>query len=326
MNDRSVQPIDVVISLVNTSNRELTRACLTSIPEACSGITWKAVVVDNASSDGSAEMVAEAFPWAALIRNATRMGFGHNHNLVIRSLLDNRGARYVLVLNEDTELEPGSVAKLVEFADRRRLGSAGPSIYGLDGRRQFSFFRFPTLSGQLYSTLTGDRFPRPPLDQGWLNASCVLLSVEALEQVGIFDEDFFIFFEDSDIGYRLDRAGWKAGVDEESRILHKGHHTVSQPALGSAMERQMLRSQYLYFRKHHGSVRASLLAGLVRANYVARALASLFEAAVLRQSGAGAKARLLFALARYDPAQVLPHELRSRSALVEATPGSGPLV
>ena len=138
--------VDVAVSLVNTDNRELLERCLRSIPLACSGLSWRATVVDNASGDGSAEMVAELFTWAELLRNDRRLGFSANHNQVIEPALDAETARYVLILNEDTELDPHAVTTLVEVADSRpRLGAVGPTIYGSDGRTQPSYDRFPTL-------------------------------------------------------------------------------------------------------------------------------------------------------------------------------------
>src|ERR1700737_1865242 len=105
------------ISLVNTNNRALLNACLASLPEACAGLNWHVTVVDNESLDGSAEMVATRFPTAQLIRNAKRLGFGANHNQVLVPALESH-VRHVLILNEDTELDPGSVRELVAFADQ----------------------------------------------------------------------------------------------------------------------------------------------------------------------------------------------------------------
>jgi N-acetylglucosaminyl-diphospho-decaprenol L-rhamnosyltransferase len=302
-------PLDVEVSLVNTNNRDLLRACLASLPEAARALTWHATVVDNASDDGSPEVVRLEFPWARLIENTQRVGFSANHNQVIGEVLSHDSARYVLVLNEDTELEPGSLEELVSFADREeRLGAAGPRLVEKDGREQASYFRFPAVLEQFWSTLKPGKPPRRAETGGWLNGSCLLVRTEALRRVGPLDARFFIFFEDTDLGLRLHRAGWRSAVCESSTVVHHGHQTVSQSGAGTHMERQMLRSRYLYFRKHHGRHTAALVVALVRMALVVRAAKALLTGSIRRDGGERRLAGFLWSLARYDPVTPLPHE------------------
>jgi GT2 family glycosyltransferase len=299
---------DVEISIVNTNSRELLRACLASLPAACAGISWRATVVDNASTDGSAEMVQRQFDEVELLRNDVARGFSANHNRVLRCALE-RNARYVLILNEDTVLEPGSVRELVRFCDERpMLGAAGPVITGGDGVLQRSFFRFPSVADQAAACFRPGREPGEAEAEGWLNGSCVLARVEALRQIGILDERFFIFFEDTDLGFRLHQAGWQSGVCPSAHILHHGHQVVSQPVYGNRMERQMVRSRYLYFRKHYGAAQAGLLAVLVRAAFALRAVKALGPGLLLRRSDERGLAAVLWDLATYDPRLALSHE------------------
>jgi GT2 family glycosyltransferase len=293
--------LDVEISLVSTDNRELLEACMRSLPAACEGLAWHVTVVDNASTDGTAEMVKEQFPDAALIRNDRRLGFSANHNKAIGPVVEDDAARYVVVLNEDTELGPGSMGQLVAYADSHpRAGVVGPAIYGSDGERQPSYFGFPRVGGQIRGALLPARLPRTPSGDGWLNGSCLLVRVAALREIGLLDDRFFIFFEDTDLGLRLRDAGWSSDVVEDARILHHGHMTVSQPALGSAMERQMLRSRYLYFEKHHGRARAWLVAMGVRGAFWLRA-AKAWAEEVFTAADSNRSAPQLARLAMYDP-------------------------
>jgi GT2 family glycosyltransferase len=301
--------VDVAISVVNTDNAELLRRCLASLPPAAEGIHWWATIVDNASDDGSAEMVRNEFAWAHLVENRARLGFSANHNQVIDDVVRRQTARYVLILNEDTELEPASLQELVRFADGDdRLGAAGPRLVGEDGREQASYFRFPGVVEQSWWTLRPGR-PRPrPKDVGWLNGSCLLLRTDALREIGTLDERFFIFFEDTDLGLRLDRAGWRSAICDAATVVHQGHRTVSRISPGSPMERQMLRSRYLYFRKHHGRRGAALAAALVRTAFALRAGKALAASLLARDTGERKLARLLWDLACYDPGVSLPHE------------------
>jgi GT2 family glycosyltransferase len=302
-------PLDVEVSLVNTDNRDLLRACLASLPEAAGALSWNATVVDNASDDGSSEVVRLEFPWARLIENPRRAGFSANHNQVIADVVRHDSARYVLVLNEDTELEPGSVEELVSFADREdRLGAAGPRLVEADGREQVSYFRFPGLLEQFWSTIRPGQPPRPAKTTGWLNGSCLLVRTEVLRRVGLLDPRFFIFFEDTDLGLRLHRAGWRSAVCASSRVVHHGHQTVSHSRVGTHMERQMLRSRYLYFCKHHGRHTAALVVALVRMALGVRAAKAFLTGSITRDGGERKLAGLLWSLARYDPIAPLPHE------------------
>ena len=307
--------LDVQISLVNTDNRQLLQKCLASLPAACEGITWRATVVDNASSDGSGEMIASDHPWANVLRNDVRLGFSANHNQIIVPAVESLQARYVLILNEDTELEPGAVAELVRFCDAdARCGAAGPVIVGPDGLVEPSLFPFPSVSSEFRASLLPGRPGDGPAPTGWLNGSCVLARADALREVGPLDERFFIFFEDTDLCVRLARAGWTVRLCERARIVHLGHQTVSKRPLGDSMERQMLRSRYLYFCKHEGRLRARLVKGLVRIAFAARATKALLGGVVARDSGERDLASLLWRLARYDPEERLPHESRSGAA------------
>jgi N-acetylglucosaminyl-diphospho-decaprenol L-rhamnosyltransferase len=300
--------VDVEVSLVNTDNRELLARCLASLPAAAGSATWRVTVVDNASRDGSSGVVRTEFPWARLLENATRRGFSANHNRVIDEVLAKGSARYVLVLNEDTELEPNSLKELIAFGDGRpRLGAIGPRLVGSDGREQPSYSRFPRVERQFWETLRPGRPAQTVEADGWLNGSCLLIRADALRDVGALDERFFIFYEDTDFGLRLHRAGWRSAVCRSARVVHHGHQTVAGSSTAGPMERQMLRSRYLYFRKHHGSARARLVAALVRFALMVRAAKALVGS-LRGDKGERTLARLLWTLARYDPLVPLAHE------------------
>ncbi|HZO87533.1 MAG TPA: glycosyltransferase family 2 protein [Chthonomonadaceae bacterium] len=255
---------DVTVSIVNTNNCALLEKCLESLFEQTSpALSMEVYLVDNVSTDGSREMVRARFPAVRLIGNERREGFGANHNKVLRV---GRG-RYFLVLNEDTVILDRAIEKLVAFADRHpEAGIVGPKTFNPDGTLQDTCVRFPTLLRQLRHIL----FQRyadycvlsyPPAihdtaaDVEWLRGSCLLVRREALEQVGLLDERFFIFYEEVDWCYRMRQAGWRNLLCPEAHIIHIGKQTVQRGGTGGiAMAAQMTLSEYLYFDKHYPRV------------------------------------------------------------------------
>ena len=300
--------VDVEISLVSTNNRELLRTCLRSLPAAAEGLRWHVTVIDNASEDGTAEMVAAEFPQAAFHRTEVRRGFAQNHNQVLEAVRRSGSARYVLVIHEDIELGAGSIAELVRHCDENpRVGAAGAAIVTGHDLRETSYRRFPSVWEECLRSLLPGMPARAAQGPGWLDGPCTLIRTQALQEVGLLDERFFIFYEDVDLCRRLWEAGWACALCEQAQITHVSHGTIGQGALSHSMEMQFLRSRYLYAAKHSGRARARLLAAASRASFLARAVKASAEHALGRDGDDGSLARLMWSLARYDPRQ--PSEL-----------------
>lgn len=308
----TIVPVDVEISIVDHENRDLVRSCLRSIPDACRSLAWRATVIDNLSRDGSLEMLAADFPEVRVVANRVRLGFGANHNNVVRRLVSDGSARYVLVLNDDTELGPESVTRMVGALDRRDdLGAVVPTVLDGKGRPSVTRLAYPTAR----SWLRTDRFDineLPDHEHGWLQGSCLLLRIDALRDVGGFDERFFLFYEDVDLSRRLVRAGWGLGVCPEATIVHHGHATVLKPGIAEVTPKQGLRSRYLYFCKHLGPRRAALLSAVGRSVMLARAAKTSVVWARTGDPVARDRSRRLLGLARLDPRKPLPQEVESR--------------
>jgi N-acetylglucosaminyl-diphospho-decaprenol L-rhamnosyltransferase len=293
--------MDVHISVVDHGHPEQAARCLATLAAACQGLEWRATAVENLSGSDTTP-VRRGFPDVELRVNPRPLGFGANHNAVLRASVESGAARYVLVLNDDTELDRGAVTALVRFADAHpQLGAVGPAVRTGDGAPENTLLPFPTLLSQLRAALARPPRHAAPAGRGWLNGACLLLRVGALRRVGLFDERFFMFREDTDLGRRLLRAGLGSAVCAEAGMVHHGHATVAQPSFGSAMERQMVRSQWLYDRRWHGRAYAAAALAATRA---ARAL----RAAKAAATGQPRLAGLLWELARFDPARPLPHE------------------
>jgi N-acetylglucosaminyl-diphospho-decaprenol L-rhamnosyltransferase len=275
VSDRVATP-DVSVSIVNTSSRDLLLSCLESLErEASTSVSVEVVVLDNASDDGSAGAVRERFPSVRLIDQPFRAGFGANHNAVIRAT---RG-RYVYVLNEDTVSEPGSFDRMVAYMDAHlRVAALGPRIVYPDGRHQPSAWRFPTPAAAAIGTLT---LGKAGIEQStgvgprrvdWAMASALLVRRAALDEVGLFDERFFIYTEETDLCRRLSAAGWETHYVPEVTVAHH----VSQFS-ASIPERRIVehwRSRHRYWAKHHSALGARTAAILTGLQYAARGAAS----------------------------------------------------
>lgn len=276
---------DVSISLVNTNSRELLLACLESLRRVDAEI----VVLDNASEDGSADAVRERFPEVRLIAQTHRAGFGANHNAVIRATT----GRYLYVLNEDTTSEDWGLEHMVAHLDANpRVAVLGPRLVYPDGRLQDSAWRFPTPGRAALGLLTLGRAAVKQSggseirDVDWVMGAALLLRREALDEVGLFDEEFFIYSEETDLQRRLHAAGWGVRYFPEVTVVH--HESQFSAGIPERRVNEMWRSRHRYWRKHHSPAGARVAAACTGAQYALRGLLG----AVLRRGDPDFAARM----------------------------------
>jgi N-acetylglucosaminyl-diphospho-decaprenol L-rhamnosyltransferase len=260
---------DVSVSLVNTNSRELLLACLESLQETDVEI----VVLDNASEDGSAAAVRERFPDVRLIEQRHRAGFGANHNTVIRATT----GRYVFVLNEDTTSDDWGFARMVAHLDENpRVAALGPRLVYPDGHPQASAWRFPSPAtaalgvvslGRAGIVQSGGSETR---DVDWAMAAALLLRRQALDEVGVFDEEFFIYSEETDLCRRLRADGWRTQYFPSVTVVH--HESQFSTGIPERRINEMWRARHRYWRKHHSATGARVAALSTGAQYAARAL------------------------------------------------------
>jgi GT2 family glycosyltransferase len=259
---------DLSVSIVNTNSRELLLACLETLPRDGAEI----VVLDNASEDGSADAVRERFPHVRVIAEEFRAGFGANHNTVIRAT----EGRYVYVLNEDTTSDDWAFGRIVEYLDAHpRVAALGPRLVYPDGRVQDSAWRFPT---PLVSTLGLLTVGKLGVKQSggagaravdWVMGAALVLRREALDEVGLFDEAFFLYSEEVDLQARLRAAGWEVHYFPEATVVH--HESQFSAEIPERRINEMWRSRHRYWRKHHGVVGARVAAIATGGQYAVRA-------------------------------------------------------
>jgi N-acetylglucosaminyl-diphospho-decaprenol L-rhamnosyltransferase len=260
---------DVSISLVNTNSRELLLACL----ESLRGVDAEIVVLDNASEDGSADAVRAHYPDVRLIEQRHRAGFGANHNAVIHAST----GRYVFILNEDTTSEDWGFAEMVAHLDANpRVAALGPRLVYPDGRVQSSAWRFPSPATAALGLVTLGRAGilqsggAETRDVDWAMAAALLVRRAALDEVGIFDEDFFIYSEETDLCRRLRNAGWRTQFFPSVTVVH--HESQFSAGIPERRINEMWRGRHRYWRKHHSAAGARAAALLTGAQYALRGL------------------------------------------------------
>jgi N-acetylglucosaminyl-diphospho-decaprenol L-rhamnosyltransferase len=264
--------------VVNTNGRELLLACLEAIRRTTPpDLEHEVLVLDNASDDGSAEAVGALNADIRLIALDRRAGKAANDS---RLLQEARG-EYCLLLNEDSELQPGAVAALIgALRADRHAAAAGAQLLSPDGREVPCAWRLPgvatALAGAVFLhrgfTVESEGTATRPV--GWVQSSAMLVRREAAERVAWFDPRFFVYSDETDLCKRLGDAGWRILYVPSARATH--HDQMAQDARGA--ERRIVeyhRGRDSYLRKHLGPARAALLRPLLAWPYLIRAAAAL---------------------------------------------------
>jgi len=274
----------VSISIVSWNTKDLLRQCLESVFANLDGVDAEVIVVDNASSDSSADMVEREFPQAALIRCASNLGFARANNIAYAL----SSGKYFLLLNSDTIVLPGAVVGLTRLMDDDPdVGAAAPKLLNPDGSLQRSCSCFPSALTEFFDAaylsklLPGNRlFGRYAMsywdfsevrEVDFAGGSCLMLRRKALEEVGLLDERYFMYTEEADLCYRLKQAGWKVVYTPQARIVHLGGQSARQRPVEMTVELPVSRHQFI--RKYRGPFQAALFRGVVAAGGVCRIIA-----------------------------------------------------
>jgi GT2 family glycosyltransferase len=208
----------VFIIVLNYNGGELLKNCLQSLSRVDYG-NFSTVVVDNASTDDSFEMAKNNFPSVAAIPNEKNLGFAGGNNVGIKYALEN-GADFVLLLNQDTEVEPDFLKKLVEAArENSRAGVMSPLIFWKrTSEVWFSGGRINWFNMKSYHDREAKK--GKPYESGFITGCSMFIKKEVLEKIGLLDDKFFLYWEDADFSYRAKRAGFATMVVPESVIYH----------------------------------------------------------------------------------------------------------
>ena len=233
----------VAVLVVNWNGWRDTLTCLRSLHKL-NYPNYVTLVIDNGSSDGSLERIREAFPDVLVLEAGRNLGFAGGNNLGIRRAVE-IGADYVWVLNNDTVVDPQSLSAMVRAAEADpKCAAIGSVIYRIDGSRVEAW------GGGDVNLHTGHSWHArgPQSSLTYLTGSSLLLRKQALRQVGLFDERFFLYWEDTDLSFRLRKAGWNLHVAPEAKVWHKESGTAGQHSYLKA--RYFHRGLVLFMRRH----------------------------------------------------------------------------
>jgi N-acetylglucosaminyl-diphospho-decaprenol L-rhamnosyltransferase len=269
--------VELSYCVVNTNGRDYLLDCLAAIEATHpAGVEREVLVLDNASTDGSAEAVRNLGGDIELIERARPTGKAANDSL----LMERAQGRYCLLLNEDSELKPGATSVLMAALDADpEAAAATPQLLDSGGAPYPCAWRFPgvgtALAGALFlhRWLTAQSTGKATRRVDWAQSSALMVRREAAEAVGFMDPDFFVYYDECDFAKRLADAGWHELFVPGAAAVH---HNQLSTDLGSGLPRivEFHRNRDLYMRKHHGRLAALAVRGLTAWSYALRALAA----------------------------------------------------
>lgn len=253
--------VDISVAMVSWNASQFLDPCLSSVYRNGQDNRLEVVVIDNASVDGSADLIEQEFPDVTVVRNDSNVGFARATNQAIRL---SRG-RYVLLLNPDTVLPPSAIQTLLRFLEEHpRVAAVGPRIVNSNGDIVESYSSFPGLALALrgISIIATASFdcrlqsvdPKPKAVD-WICGACMLVRREALDQVGLLDEGFFMYWEETDLCWRFWRNGWEVYYLPDVCIVHHIGGSSSQAGdkvyLNGLLLNEWINSAHRFLCKHY---------------------------------------------------------------------------
>jgi len=287
--------VKLSIIIVNYNSSAFLKRCLTSLYQSNPTTPFEVLVVDNSSSDNSVEMVRRDFPQVALIENRENIGFARANNQALQRCQ----GELVLFLNPDTMLLTGSVDALVEVMQREnRVGILGCRLLNEHGTLQLSWGKIVNLTNEFWQRFISRRYEkgnrlikqylqrksRHAHHPHWVTGACMLARRVALEEVGHFDQNFFMFLEDVDLCHRIRKKEWEILYTPSAEVIHLRGKSMETNRAGAL--KAYRKSQLYFYRKHYGRVRWAILRIYLIGKFTLSGLASRLAYLITRKSRA----------------------------------------
>lgn len=265
---------DLSIIIVNWNTRELLAGCLAAIDRtvrAPGSLSIEVIVVDNASDDDSVAMVQAQFPWVRPLNNSENVGFAAANNRALREACGG----VMCLLNPDTVAQPGVILKLWEIVRAHpSIGIAGAQLLNADGSHQMSVGVFPSLWSELpmanrllrtvhraftVHTAAGETIVH---SVDWVSGAALMVRRDVIDTIGLLDETFWLYTEETDWCYRARRAGWDVVLAPDAHVFHMARAASRQRFVTTMLHFYQSRVRFVY--KHHGMHQATLIRSLLR--------------------------------------------------------------
>lgn len=253
---------DMSVVLVCWNNKDYLEPCLQSLYEANLGFEFDVIVVDNGSTDGSQAMLAEKYPKVGIVQNTGNVGLSKASNQGIEAT----HGKYILLLNNDTIVNGSALDSMFQFLEKHpHIGAVGGKLLNPDGSFQSGYANFSSLTEEfLVATGLGD-FLREgyPLnldsdqsvEAGWMSSACLMLRRSALDQIGLLDEEYFIYGDEVDLQYRLHKAGWKVYYLPDATTIHYGGRSMNR----WRRRKMVYRGKLLFYQKNYSLIKTFIL-------------------------------------------------------------------
>lgn len=263
VNERSVDGTTALsIVLVCWNNKAYLDPCLKSLYDTGMRHSFDIIVVDNGSTDGSQQMLAEKYPEVKLIQNNSNLGLGKASNQGIEATQ----GQYVLLLNNDTIVDGAAFDTMVDFLEQHpKVGAVGGKVLNPDGSVQSCYNYFSSLGEEfLIATRLGELI-RPgypavmngnkiePVD--WLTSACLMVRRTTLDEVGLLDENYFIYGDEADLQFRIKKAGWEIYYLPDATTIHYGGRSMTR----WPRRKLVYRGKMLFYKNHYGPLKTGLL-------------------------------------------------------------------
>lgn len=257
---------DVSIILVSYNTKDLTQQCIESVYKNTDGLSFEVFCVDNCSQDGSVEMIREKFPQVKLIASDKNNGFGAANNLAIQKC----NSKYIFFLNTDTLLKNNAIKILFEFIEsNEKIAAAGGNLYDDEDKNILSYGWFPTVKSKFIKAFllnrivkfskTNDRCENKNeelKEVDFVSGADLMVRKSVLDEVGFFDEDFFLYYEDVELQYRIKKAGHKIYINPNAKIAHLEGASSKNRVV---RRKYALEAEYLFFKKAYNLSKFSLV-------------------------------------------------------------------
>lgn len=280
--------VDISICVVNWNAKDFLDRCLNSIQKTIQELSYEVIIVDNASEDGSKEMVAEKYPRMTLIANSENRGFATANNQALEKV----SGEWVFFLNPDTEILPHCLDRLKDYLETHEgVGIVAPKLLNTDGTVQRSVRRFPNFKTALYRYtffkkmgLFSSEESKNKMSDFDFNCersveqpagAALFMRKDLLDKVGWMDPSFFLFYEEVDLCLRFKKRGYEIIYYPEAEVIH--HSGKSRQKNRKNIFLPTLKSMFYYFEKHNGSKKTALFKWLFKPLFIVSTFLDVFE-------------------------------------------------